>query len=179
MFSKLDQSELDWIESFRKWFIPKLGRVARFLRHNIDGLWYVRGKVGQNQFVGKMDMSTEEFEHVLEEMGFERNPVAALKHRPTARDDVAEGSWRKIGYEEAPDMQLHVTIFDSADVPNAAPGNTFVFAHWEERWDTKPLSHYRANNFDPEKGVAMVRDLLNRYGYSWDSTRPSAYSSDS
>jgi len=109
-------------------------------------------------------------------MEFERNPVATLNKGHTNSDKISEVSWRRVGGNDSDDMQLHTVIYDSSDVPRADSGSTFVYAHWEKRPDHHPLAHLRSKDCDPEKGRQMMRDILNRNGYSWDSTRPSQYS---
>jgi hypothetical protein len=167
----------DWIESLRQWIVPKFGVVAKFFNEATDSKLYVTSSTNNRELVGRVGEPIEEFELFLEDAGFERNPLASLK-RWRSKKEWEDGSWRKVGYEDSPHKQLHIVVYDSTDVPNADPGSTFVYAHWETRWDTKPWSHYHGHDYDPEKGVKMTRDLLNRNGYSWNSTRPSAYATE-
>jgi len=168
-------ADADWVESFRRLLWPKLGKIAQLIRHSTGFPLYTKSRVTEQGFVGRVSEDTEQFEKSLEQMDFERNPLSTLKRRN--EDDIEEGSWRRIGFDDE-SMQLHVVIYDSADVENATAGDTFVYAHFEKRWDTDPLAHLRKVGLDKKKGRDMMREILNRNGYSWDSIRPSAFSTN-
>jgi len=167
-------ADADWLEGLRQWLLPRLGRAAQTVRHTTGLRIATESRVTGEEFVGQVPLPPEEFEQALVEMGFERNPLATLKQRETDTGDLEEGSWRKIGFDDE-SMQLHVVIYAASDVPHAEPGSTFVYAHYEKRWDTNPFGHLRKTDFDKQKGCQKMRQLLNRHGYSWDTTRPSAY----
>lgn len=164
----------DFFEGLRRFLIPKLGALVSVWNDATGDDHYVSHPTWKNQFVGRVDMGEEDFEEVLETMGFRRNPLAALKHRIDT-DEQEEGSFRKLGTdfpEEDDNFQLHVIIYDGKLPNNADTGETYIYAHWEYRWDTNPQKHYDGVDYQPEKGVRMMRDLLTRHGVSYDDKRP-------
>jgi hypothetical protein len=110
-----------------------------------------------SEFVGYVEMDIEDFEEALHEMEFERNPLSYWKYFPGIGHE--QGSWR---WTEGC-WQLHVILYDShpengedQDTPR-----TYVFAHWEYRWDRYPLKHLRTKHLDRAKGVNRMRTKLN------------------
>jgi len=164
--------EQDWIERVRLWLIPKLGRVAQHLNHVGGEPLYVSYKLHNNEFVGRVDMPEEEFEKELDEMGFERNPIAALK--TNSAGETEEGSWRRVGYDDHPDRQLHVILFDGDKMADAPTGCVYVYAHWELRWDTDPIAHYKGKKYNGSEGVRRMKDLLDQNGITYTLERPPA-----
>jgi len=163
----------DWWERLRAWLVPKLGVFTQLLEDITGDYYYVESKTHNNQFVGRIDMPEEDFEAELHEMGFERNPLAAWKHLGSGEHE--EGSWRKVGYEgEDQKMQLHVILYDGDKMQNADSGVTYVYAHWELRWDSDPMGHYRGKIYEPGTGVKMMKDLLDQNGISYTLERPPA-----
>lgn len=160
----------DWWESIRAWLIPKLGVFVQFLEDATGNDYYVESKTHANQFVGRVPMGEEEFEKVLDELGFERNPLAAWKHLGSG--ETEEGSWRRIGYDDSPEMQLHVILYDGKDIQNAETNVTYVYAHWELRWDVDPWGHYRGAVYNPDEGVRRMKKLLNEAGVNHEPIRP-------
>jgi hypothetical protein len=160
----------DYWESIRLWLIPKLGTVTQWLEDVTGRDLYVTAETHNRQFVGRVPIGEEEFEKVLHDMGFERNPLAALKNLPSG--EVEEGSWRKVGYDKHPRKQLHVIIYDGSKIQNAETGHTYVYAHWEYRWDTNPMKHYRSVDMDPDEGVKRMKDLLDQNGIVYEPIRP-------
>jgi len=164
--------KLDWIEKLRLWLIPKLGVIAQHLSEKSDKPIYVSYDLHNREFVGRVPMNEESFEKKLDEMGFERNPIAALKTLEST-GELEEGSWRKVYPEEHPDWQLHVILYDGEKQHNAGDtGYTYVYAHWELRWDTKPWKHYRGVKYNPDKGVKKMKKLLNENGIDHKPIRP-------
>mgnify|MGYP006284880719 CR=1 FL=1 len=115
------------------------------------------GWSGIEQYAGTLEMDEDEIETHLRALGFNRNPVAALKSRSWAPDDVdgvSEGSWVR---RERPftSFQLHVTLFS-----NEHDGTYDLLAHWEPSWIRHPIRHYRSEEVDAETGVQMLTELL-------------------
>lgn len=164
--------EHDYWEGWRSWFIPKLGGIARFLEDVTGDKYYVESETHNNQFVGRVDMNIERFEESLHEMGFVRNPLASLKQLPSGKTE--EGSFRKIGYDEFPEMQLHVITYDGSKMQNADSSSVYVYAHWELRWDVHPWKHYRGDRFNAQEGVRRMKDLLDQNGINYTLERPPA-----
>jgi hypothetical protein len=160
----------DYWERLRGWLIPKLGIFAQFLEDVTGDRYYVESKTHNNQFVGRVDMGEEEFEKELHDMGFERNPLAAWKHIDTGENE--EGSFRKVGYENHPDMQLHVILYDGDKMAECGEC-VYVYAHWELRWDVDPIGHYRGGGeWNPAEGVRRMKDLLDQNGIEYTLERP-------
>lgn len=161
----------DYWEGFRQWLIPKLGTVTQLLEDVTGDHYYVKSEMHNTQFVGRVPMGEEDFEEKLHEMGFVRNPLASLKTLGVT-DEVEEGSWRKVGFEDHPNYQLHVIVYDGEKMNNAQSGVTYVYAHWEKRWDTNPSDHYRAVGYNGPEGVRRVKRLLDEHGVGYEPIRP-------
>lgn len=161
----------DYWESLRKRVIPRLGKVSLFLEEVTGKPYYVTSETRNDQLVGRVDMNIENFEEKLHEMGFQRNPISSLKSR-LHTSDVEEGSWRKIGFPEENDKQLHLVLYDADEVDNADSNAVYVYAHWEYRWDTNPYKHYKGVGLDPKEGVVRTRRLLDDEGIELDFVQP-------
>lgn len=165
-------------ERLRHWFIPKLGGLVALINERTGHDLYVTGATHANQFVGRVPQPKDAFERDLQRMGFEHNLPAALKSL-AATGERSDGSYRWLGSQNPPwtndyddRFQLHVTVYDGVDVPGGETDETFVYAHWEYRWDTDPIKHYREVDFDPQKGVELMRMMLDHYNISYDDVRP-------
>lgn len=161
----------DYWEGLRGYIIPKLGEIVQFINEAFRKELYVTSESRRNQFVGRIDMSVEEFEEVLHDNDFKRNPLASLKTR-VGTNEVEEGSFRKLYPHDDPEFQLHVIVYDGSDIPKAATGETFVYAHWEYRWDVYPLKHYRGEDFDADIGVRKMREILRIDGIEYEFVQP-------
>lgn len=161
----------DWLEQLRGWLIPKLGSVVQLLEDVTGDKYYVESETHNSQFVGRVDIDIDTFEKKLHKMGFGRNPMSALKHLSSGQKD--EGSWRRVGYDGShPDMQLHVILYDGRRMKNCPDACVYVYAHWELRWDTDPVGHYRGNNVQPAEGVRRMKDHLDQNGIGYTLERP-------
>jgi hypothetical protein len=114
-------------------------------------------------------MPEEKFEKVLDDLGFERNPLASLKTLAST-GETEEGSWRHV--ENGSEYQLHVVLYDGSNVQNADTNCTYVYAHWEYRWDVHPWKHYRGVNYDADTGVKKMKKRLDEYGVNYEPIRP-------
>jgi len=161
----------DYWEGWRAWIIPKLGGIANWLEQATGDRYYVESETHNNQFVGRVPMPEEEFEEKLHEMSFHRNPLSTWKHLDSGEHE--EGSWRKIDDEDSPRMQLHVILYDGKKQQDAGEsGYTYVYAHWEIRWDVDPWGHYRGKSYNPDEGVKRMKKLLNENGIDHEAIRP-------
>lgn len=159
-------------ERIRRTIIPHLGKGVQYLNQNHGTDLYVENPANSAEFVGRVEMTEHEFEEFLvEDLGFEPNPLAARKYRDTPNGkEYEEGSFRWL-----PDpndnlndrFQLHIRVYDGDMAPNADTGYVLVYAHWEYRWDTDPIKHYRGVEWDGEKGIAMVRERLDSHGIKY------------
>ncbi len=163
----------DWWERLRLWGIPILGRIAQNLSEHSDLSFYTTHNVHNRQFVGRVDMSEEAFEEKLDQMGCTRNPLASLKSLEST-GEKEEGSWRKVYPDKHPNMQLHILLFDGSPINNAPTGCVYVYAHWELRWDTHPLAHYRGDKLSGAKGVQKMKNMLDAEGIVYTLERPPA-----
>lgn len=161
----------DWIERFRRWIIPKLGILALIAEEVTGENYYVQYDLRNKEFVGRVSMDEEEFEKFLHEQGFSRNPLSALK-RLARTSEVEEGSWRLVGFDDYPDRQLHIILYDGSAVSDADTGYTYIYAHWEYRWDTNPKKHYRGVDYDEKEGVLRMRRILESNGVQYDFVQP-------
>lgn len=164
-------SSLDVIEKIRRTIIPKFGLVTQLLEDATGDNYYVQSETHIDQFVGRVPLPEEQFEILLVEMGFRRNPLASLKTL-SSTGETEEGSWRKVGYSNYPTMQLHVVLYDGNPLPNADTDCTYVYAHWEKRWDTNPIEHYRGVALNGQEGVSRMKQLLNENGINFEPVRP-------
>jgi tRNA splicing ligase len=118
-----------------------------------------------DQFVGYVKMGEEEFEKRLHDMGFHRNPLSYWK-KVSKKLGGEEGSWRKVEDE----WQLHLILYKDDEHDEE---RTYLYAHWEYRWDVHPIKHLRGKKINVTKGVnEMRRELLlaNIEWYSDQST---------
>lgn len=161
----------DWIETVRRTVIPRLGLMTQFIEDVTGERYYVNSTTHTNQFVGRVGMCEEVFEKRLTEMGFVRNPLASWKRLGTT-GEREEGSFRKIDFDESPDMQLHVILYDGEPINNAAVNVTYVYAHWEYRWDVHPIRHLRKKELSGPDGVRKMKKLLDENGINYEPIRP-------
>lgn len=169
----LFSSQNSLLEKIRRVFIPKLGALVALYNEYTNSSYYVEGNTLDNQFVGRVPISEQEFEKILETMDFTRNPLASLKSLSTG--EVEEGSFRWIpprGSNLDRDYQLHCVIYDGSLIPDAKTGETYVYAHWEYRWDVYPIKHYRAINFDAQRGVELMQTMLYENYVEYDYQLP-------
>jgi hypothetical protein len=159
----------DYWEKIRTWLIPKLGVVAQFLEDATGYDYYVMSETHNSQFVGRVPMGEEEFESVLHDMGFVRNPLASLKIHGSG--ETEEGSWRRVS-ENEPNFQIHAVLYDGSNVDNAETDVTYVYAHWEYRWDRHPIKHYNEVNYNAAKGRKLLTKMLDENGIPHDPIRP-------
>ena len=159
--------EHDSVEPLRRRLIPKIGLVTAFLEEITGKDCYVTTETRDNQFVGRVLTNEEQFEKELHGMGFERNPASSLKHH-FRTSEVDEGSFRKTNG----DKQLHIVLYDGEEIENANGEETFVYAHWEYRWDKYPIKHYRGEDINVKIGVDRMRRLLEDNGIAYDHIQP-------
>lgn len=110
------------------------------------------------RFVGYVEMGEEEFEKELDQMGFHRNPLAYWKKTLEVLGHE-EGSWRSVDG----DWQLHVVLYSRDEYPD----RTYIYAHWEKRWDRAPIAHLNTDGFNVSKGVNKMRRELTLAGISF------------
>jgi len=159
----------DYWEGWRAWIIPKLGGIANWLEHATGDHYYVQSKTHANQFVGRVPMGEEEFEKKLHDMNFHRNPLASFKNLDSGEHE--EGSWRKVDFDNQR-MQLHVILYDGEKIADGDSGYTYVYAHWELRWDVDPWGHYRGKIYNPAEGVKKMKKLMDEHGVNYEPIRP-------
>lgn len=169
----LFSSQNSLLEKIRRVFIPKLGALVALYNEYTNSSYYVEGNTLDNQFVGRVPVSEQEFEKILETMDFTRNPLASLKSLSTG--EIEEGSFRWTPTRDSEldsDYQLHCVIYDGSLIPDADTGETYVYAHWEYRWDTYPIKHYRGDNFNAERGVELMQTMLHENYVEYDYQLP-------
>ena len=170
---QLSSSQNSLFETIRRTFIPKLGALVALYNEYTNSSYYVEGETRDNQFVGRVPVGEQEFEKILDSMGFTRNPLASLKSLSTG--EIEEGSFRWYPSEESEldsDYQLHCVIYDGSLIPDADTGETYVYAHWEYRWDVYPIRHYRGENFDAAMGVDLMQTMLYENYVEYDYQLP-------
>lgn len=147
----------------REWLIPKIGLVTQLIEDVTGADYYVESTTHNNQFVGRVPMCEEEFEKELSGLGFTRNPLSSWKSLE---------SWRKVGFDDSPEMQLHVVLYDGEPMDNAAVDVTYVYAHWEIAWDVHPIAHYCGKRVNGPEGVRRMKKLLDEHGIGYEPIRP-------
>ncbi len=140
----------DFVNAVRRRALPRLHYV---LEGTFGG--YAVSPTTEDEYALTAHCSEAELEAVLRDLGFSRNPVAALKVRVDG--NTSEGSWvwrdSLLG-----DWQLHVVLHvTDAD-------HVDVYAHWELSWVRHPYKHYAARGYDAETGVRLAREWLGMYG---------------
>jgi hypothetical protein len=133
----------DTIELLRRTYIPLIGRVVSLYNEYNGTSYYVESTTNGEQFVGRADLSEEAFEEIPEE--------------PTNLNT---------------DYQLHCVIYDGSAVPDADTGETYVYAHWELRWDKRPIDHYNGVGIDFTTGKNMMQEMLDEAGVEYDNSPP-------
>lgn len=116
---------------------------------------YAEGAINPSSYALTAELGEEPLERRLHDLGFVRNPLAALKRRP---DGQETGSWVRRPSLLA-DRQLHVVLFPGPDATD-----TDVYAHEEPSWITHPLAHYRERGVDVEAGVRRTRAVFRGAG---------------
>lgn len=139
--------------ALRRQYLPRVHRALEPLGG------YAQLDVEPREYVGVVEQDADTFAGTLQELGFSPEPVAALKK--TDDDRYATGSWVRRDSVLA-DEQFHVTLFDCAE-----DGRTRVYAHWEQSWIRHPVRHYRAEGWQPERGVATMRELLEEHDIAY------------
>jgi len=157
----------DYWERIRRFILPKVGVFFAALEDFIGDEYYHVSEQRRNQFVGRIEMDEESFEKILDDWGYERNPLAWLKTRAKT-GEVEEGSWRKT---DGP-MQVHLVLYDGKHAPNANTGELFIYAHYEYRWDEHPIKHFNGVDVDTQTGVQRVRKLLQEEGINYEYVQP-------
>jgi hypothetical protein len=161
----------DYWERIRETIIPRLGYVVQFVEDVTGRPFYVESEIHNNQFVGRVPVDVETFEKRLDEMGFERNPLASWKSLASTGEHE-EGSFRLVGVGGDESMQLHVILYDGNKIDNPTTDVTYVYAHIELRWDVHPIAHYRGKRADAQKGVKEMKRLLDERGITYEPVRP-------
>jgi len=162
----------DFWERVRAYFLPKLGVVVQYVEDVTGGKYYVRSETHNKEFVGRVSYSEEEFEAFLDSTGFQRNPLSSWKRLESNPEEFEEASFRKVGFEKYPDMQIHVILYDGSNIQNADSDYTYVYAHWEYRWDKHPIKHYYGEKKSSAKGVKKMKDILDQRGVAYEPIRP-------
>lgn len=152
MLGSLLNADDDWQEGLRRYWYPKLHGIATLLGG------YSTANVGRKQYVGYVEIDEEVLEIILVDLGFERNPIAALKIDPDG--NTSDGSWVLRSHDDEYDVlerdrQLHVTLFQCNE-------HVKLYAHNEYDWQDQPVAHLNAEDFKPTKGRNDVRRILDK-----------------
>lgn len=136
---------VDLTTRVRRRVLPTLHRI----KEPLGG--YALCRQPPEEYVGTIDRDLDAVRSVLEELDFEREPIAALKVHDDGR--LSAGSWVR---RESPlaTWQLHVALFRT-------DGDAVeVFAHREYSWLRHPYKHYTQEGWDHRGGVDRMRSLL-------------------
>lgn len=139
---------VDRITAIRRRVCPVLHRIAQ----RFGG--YVQCTMDPVEYVGTVDRRLRRFRADLREMGFRREPIAALKRHRDGRQSAGSWVFRRSLFA---DRQLHVTVF------HAAADCVELYAHWERSWLRHPIEHYRMSEWDFEGGVETMRSFLREH----------------
>lgn len=162
---------LDFIETIRRVIIPRLGLITQFIEDVTGVPLYAESETHNTEFVGRVEMGEEAFEKYLDGCGFERNPLSSWKHLKST-EEHEEASFRKVGFEDFPDYQVHVILYDGSLINNADTGYTYIYAHWEYRWDKHPIKHLKRENYNGPEGVRRMKSNLDQNGLPHEPIRP-------
>lgn len=162
----------DFWERIRAYLLPKAGILVQYLKDVTGEKYYVRSETHNNEFVGRVSYSEETFEKFLDSAGFQRNPLSSWKRLESNPSEYEEASFRKVGFDEYPDMQIHVVLYDGSNIQNDTSGYTYVYAHWEYRWDRHPIKHYYGEEKSGPEGVKRMKDILDQRGVTYEPIRP-------
>lgn len=140
----------DFVNAVRRSLLPQLHYL---IAGSFDG--YAVSHTTADEYALTTHCSEERLEEILSDLGFSRNPIAALKVRSDG--NTSEGSWV---WRPSPlaDYQLHVVVHELEDAEKVD-----VYAHWECSWIRHPYRHYVARGYDAEKGVELTRRWLDSY----------------
>lgn len=154
----------DTMEDVRRTIIPPVDAAVEEYNDAAGTDYYAECNTTDEQYVGAVSKGERQFEQDLESMGFERNPVACLKDQEST-NETEDGSFRLV----QGDYQLHVVIYN-----RGKPDTTYVYAHWEYRWDTHPIKHYDEDEFSESKGISRMRELMDEHNitYRGDAGHP-------
>lgn len=141
----------DLVNAVRRSVIPQLHYA---LKGTFGG--YAVSHTTAKEYVMTAHCSEDTLEAVLEDLGFRRNPIAAVKVRFDG--NTADGSWV---YRDSAlaSRQLHVVLHALEDREECVD----VYAHWECSWIRHPYRHYTKQGYDAETGVELTRRLLDAY----------------
>lgn len=149
-----------------------LGLLTQFLEDVTGKRFYADSEKHNEQFVGRVPMPEREFEQELRDLGFERNPLAEWKHPFSEPDNYEEASFRKVDWSDYPQMQLHAILYDGFNMSVGEDGYTYVYAHWEYRWDIDAWKHFRRSHYSGPIGVRKMKSLLDEAGIGYEAIRP-------
>ncbi|MFU8868095.1 hypothetical protein [Natronococcus sp.] len=137
----------DAINAARRTVYPQ---IHYLLRGTFGG--YAVTHTTADEYVLTANCSEAEIEALLDDIGFSRNPISAVKVRMDG--NTAEGSWV---WRPSPlaSYQLHVVLHELENAEGVD-----VYAHWECSWIRHPYRHYVARGYDAQKGVELTRRWL-------------------
>ncbi len=141
----------DAINAFRRSVIPQL----HYALSGTFGVYAVSHTTAE-EYVITAHCTEAELEDALTDLGFQRNPIAAVKVRMDG--NTAEGSWVYRGSPLA-SKQLHVILHELEERERCVD----VYAHWECSWIRHPYKHYTKQGYDAEYGVELARSALEAY----------------
>ncbi|WP_254537240.1 hypothetical protein [Halomarina litorea] len=139
----------DFVNAVRRRVLPRL----HYLFEGTFG-GYAVSPTTEGEYALTAHCSEEELEAALRDIGFSRNPVAALKVRVDGNTSEGSWVWRR---SLLADWQLHVVLHATDE------GHVDVYAHWELSWVRHPYAHYAARAYDAERGVRLARTWLGAY----------------
>jgi hypothetical protein len=169
--TSLTGSDDDWIECVRRYLYPRLDPYWPMSTLTIGSDGYVTTIDAQGlsdaspgndgPVSGTVDLDEDTLEVALEDIGFLRNPIAALKIHQDGR--TSDGSWALLPENDPTGAlkgheQLHVTLFDAPD------GGFDLYAHVETDWRDDPLGHL-LNGGSLERGQNLTLELLHTESY--------------
>ena len=113
----------------------------------------------ESEYVGTIGQPLDEFTEILQEHGFDWDPLAWYHQSPTGSDP--NGSWT---YRRSllADRQLHVILIART------PEKIDVFAHEEYNWLRHPISHLRQVGIEREAGSNETQQWIERRGIEID-----------
>lgn len=149
------------IHKIRRTLYPFIHRKKERIGDNLDTKLYAKYTMYYREYITTLDISVNEAYDLMEDLGFQYEPIAALKiWEPTGK--IEDGSFvrREGGYASSDPYQLHIHIFEEPD-----GGVTFA-GHYEYSWIRHPYKHYRAHKMEYDTAKDMVTELIEDSDYA-------------
>lgn len=129
-----------------------IGRISHKIEILGTGTHYSTADLHNNEFVGRVPRSKRDLSDILLSIEF-----------------IDEGDSMRLLNE---DMQLHAFLYDGCKILSGTDGCTYVYAHYEDRYDKNTIDHFLKRNKNGAEGVRRMKRLLDELGVTYEPIRP-------